>query len=192
MYGIRCCVCIRDANAASQGIQPFVRAAPDASHCVVQDEYRLNPAFRSVETSKCSAIRYVVVGTADAFHTDHIASRCRRERLPMLGHAQIRIPAEIKPAPPEPVDLVYLRPLGDFRQYESRLMGAAARFRERIRVTKVRPGELSRFTRERVFVSKTVPTIVLIRHGEVIAEAVGDLPARELEIVLGSAAPPVH
>ena len=105
----------------------------------------------------------------------------------MLGNAQIRIPAEI-----EPIDLIYVRPLGDFRQYETRLLGVAAQFRDRVRFTKVRPGELSRFTRERVFISKTVPTIVLIRDGEVVAEAVGDVPARELELVLDSAARPAH
>lgn len=104
----------------------------------------------------------------------------------MLSSVQLRI----EPAPDlglQQVDLVYVRPLGDFRQYESRLLGVADRFRERIRVTKVRAAELSRFTRERVFISKTVPTIVLLRDGEVVAQAVGDLPARELELVLSTA-----
>jgi len=95
----------------------------------------------------------------------------------MRSSAQILISAE-------PVDLIYVRALGDFRRYETRLLEVAGRFRDHVRVTKIRAGELSRFTRERVFISKTVPTIVLIRDGRVVAQAVGDLPAHELERVL--------
>ncbi len=108
----------------------------------------------------------------------------------MLNSALIRASAGIDPAPelgPQQVDLVYVRPLGDFRQYEARLLAVVGRFRERIRFTKLRAGELFRFTRERVFLSKTVPNIVLVRRGEVLAEAVGDLPARELEQIVRSA-----
>ncbi len=109
----------------------------------------------------------------------------------MHSNAQIRIPSAIHAASDhgsQQVDLVYVRALGDFRQYETRLLEVVARFRDRIRFIKARAGELSRFTRERVFVSKTVPNIVLLRCGEVVAQAVGDLPARELEQVVRSAA----
>jgi hypothetical protein len=108
----------------------------------------------------------------------------------MLSNAQVSIPATIDPAPDrglQQVDLVYVRPLGDFRQYEARLLAVIGRFGECIRFTKARAGELSRFTRERVFLSKTVPNIVLLRSGDVVAQAVGDLPARELELIVRSA-----
>ncbi len=108
----------------------------------------------------------------------------------MHSSAQMRASAEIDPAPEsglQRVDVLYVRALGDFRQYEARLLGVVDRFRERIRFTKLRAGELFRFTRERVFLSKTVPNIVLVRRGEVLAQAVGDLPARELEQVVRSA-----
>ncbi len=114
----------------------------------------------------------------------------QKEDPPMLNSALIRASAGIDPAPElglQQVDLVYVRPLGDFRQYEARLLAVVGRFRERIRFTKLRAGELFRFTRERVFLSKTVPNIVLVRRGEVVAQAVGDLPARELEQVVRSA-----
>ena len=47
--------------------------------------------------------------------------------------------------------------------------------------------ELSRFTDEAVFTSPTVPTVVLVRRGEVIAQAVGDLPASELTRLVAGA-----
>jgi hypothetical protein len=108
----------------------------------------------------------------------------------MRSNAQLRIFAGVTPVHDHglpQLDLVYIRPLGDFREYEQRLAGVARRFGERIRLTIARAGELSRFTRTRVFLSKAVPTIVLVRGGEVVAQAVGDLPARELEWIMRDA-----
>jgi hypothetical protein len=99
--------------------------------------------------------------------------------------ARIRVPAPDHGQ--QPVDLIYLSPLGDFGRYETRLLALVGRFGDRIRFTRARAGELSRFTRERVFVSKTVPNIVLVRGGEIVAQAVGDLPASELEAVVQAA-----
>ena len=59
-----------------------------------------------------------------------------------------------------------------------------ARFGERIRFSKTTTGNVSRFTRERIFVSPMIPVLVVIRAGEVLAQAVGDLPAREIERLL--------
>jgi len=103
----------------------------------------------------------------------------------VLSNALTQIPA--LDDGPQQVDLIYVPSLGDLRRYETRLLAVVGRFRERIRFTKARAGELSRFTRERVFVSKTVPNIVLVRSGEVVAHAVGDLPATELEAVVRAA-----
>jgi hypothetical protein len=103
----------------------------------------------------------------------------------VLSNALTRIPAPDHGL--QQVDLIYVPSLGDLRRYETRLLAVVGRFRERIRFTKARAGELSRFTREHVFVSKTVPNIVLVRCGEVVAHAVGDLPATELEAVVRAA-----
>jgi hypothetical protein len=103
----------------------------------------------------------------------------------VLSNALIRIPTPDHGL--QQVDLIYVPSLGDFRRYETRLLAVVGRFRDRIRFTKVRAGELSRFTREHVFVSKTVPNIVLVRCGEVVAHAIGDLPATELEAVVRAA-----
>jgi hypothetical protein len=108
----------------------------------------------------------------------------------MPGSAEILISEGIEPTLDhrlQPIDLVYVRALGDFRQYEARLMTVVERFRERIRFTKLRAADLLRLTHERVFLSKSVPNIVLLRSGEVVAQAVGDLPKRELELVVRSA-----
>lgn len=108
----------------------------------------------------------------------------------MLRNAQTRIRAGIDPTPDhglQQVDLVCVCPRGDFREYETRLRGVVGRFRERIRFTKVRASELSRFTRELVFLSKTLPNIVLLRCGKVLAQAIGNLPTSELEGVVRSA-----
>lgn len=102
----------------------------------------------------------------------------------------LNVLARIRTAPEnglQPVDLIYLPPLGDFRRYESRLAAVAARFGGRVRFTRARAGELSRFTRAHVFVSRTAPNVVVIRGGEIVAHSVGDLPASELEAVLRAA-----
>lgn len=108
----------------------------------------------------------------------------------MLNSALIRASAGIDPAPElglQQIDLLYVCPLGDFHRHEARLLEVVDRFRDRLRFTRLRASELFRFTRERVFLSKSVPNILLIRRGEVIAQAIGDLPARELELIVRSA-----
>jgi hypothetical protein len=103
----------------------------------------------------------------------------------VLSNALIRIPASDRGL--QQVDLIYVPSLGDFRRYETRLLEVVGRFGERIRFTKARALELPRFTRERVFVSKTVPNLVLVRCGEIVAHAIGDLPAMELNAVVRAA-----
>ena len=103
----------------------------------------------------------------------------------MPGNAQLEMIAPRQGL--QRVDLIYLPPLGDFRRYEARLCSVADRFGERIRFMKARATELSGFTRARVFLSKIVPNIVVIRCGEVVANAVGELPATELAAILGAA-----
>jgi thioredoxin-like negative regulator of GroEL len=85
------------------------------------------------------------------------------------------------------IDLIYVRAFGDFRRYEARLLELVERCGGRVRFTKATAGELTRFTNDRVFSSTTVPTLVLVRDGAVVAEAVGDLPASELARVVHAA-----
>jgi hypothetical protein len=111
-----------------------------------------------------------------------------REGPAMSGNAQLEIIAPVEG--PQRVDLIYLPPLGDFRRYEARLRSVAGRFGERIRFTRARARELFPFMRAQVFLSKTVPNIVVVRSGAVVAHAVGELPARELEAILAAATRP--
>jgi hypothetical protein len=106
----------------------------------------------------------------------------------MSGDAQLEIIAPVEGL--QRVDLIYLPPLGDFRPYEARLRSVAGRFGERVRFTRARGSELLRFTRARIFLSRTVPNVVLVRSGAVVAQAVGELPARELEAILAAATRP--
>jgi hypothetical protein len=87
----------------------------------------------------------------------------------------------------EQVDLLYYRPLGPFHQYEARLVAAARNYADRIRVTKLRTDELAHLARCGAFVSPTRPTMALVRDGAVVAQAVGDLSARELDLLMRSA-----
>src|SRR5262249_55735761 len=98
---------------------------------------------------------------------------------PMLGYATFPDPVQI--------DLVYSRPLGSWSDYETRLLEVAGRFCARIHTTKLRPVELARRTRGQAFISSTLPSLVLLRGGEVIGQAIGDLPAREIHLLLDSA-----
>ena len=85
------------------------------------------------------------------------------------------------------IDLVYVRPFVAATAFEARLASIASRFANRLRLVKGSAIELSRFTDEAVFTSPTVPTVVLVRRGEVIAQAVGDLPASELTRLVAGA-----
>jgi hypothetical protein len=106
----------------------------------------------------------------------------------MPGSAQLEMTASGESVPR--VDLIYLPPLGDFRQYEARLRSVADRFDGRVRFTRTRARELFRFTRELVFLSRTLPNIVVVRCGAVVAHAIGELPAAELGAILGAATRP--
>jgi len=85
------------------------------------------------------------------------------------------------------IELVYVRPFGDHRAFEVRLHDVVRRFGLRVQVTSGPASELTRITNDRVFLSSTVPNVVLVRCGEVIAQAIGDLPARELDSLLRTA-----
>jgi hypothetical protein len=86
------------------------------------------------------------------------------------------------------IDVIYVRPLGDFRPFEARLLEVVRHAGEGVRLSQIRAAEIRRFTRERVFLSKTAPNLVLVRGGQVVGQAVGDLPARELERAMSLAA----
>jgi hypothetical protein len=85
------------------------------------------------------------------------------------------------------IDVVYVRPTGDHRVFEARVSEVTSRFGSRVVLTMGPASQLTRVTRERVLLSQMLPNIVVVRDGEVIAEAIGDLPVREIESLLGPA-----
>jgi hypothetical protein len=85
---------------------------------------------------------------------------------------------------PPRVDLIYLLPLGDWKAFEAALLSMASRFIGRVRLIRASRAKFGRFTSARVFLSNTVPNIIALREGEVVAHAVGALPMRELKAIM--------
>jgi hypothetical protein len=80
--------------------------------------------------------------------------------------------------------LIYLLPLGDWKAFEAALLSMASRFIGRVRLIRASRAKFGRFTSARVFLSNTVPNIIALREGEVVAHAVGALPMRELKAIM--------
>jgi hypothetical protein len=90
-------------------------------------------------------------------------------------------------ARPFSVDLIYLAPLGDWSAFEAALFSMVSRFVGRVRLVRATSTQLCRLTSARVFLSKAVPNIIVLRKGEVVAHAVGALPMTELKAILTGA-----
>jgi hypothetical protein len=90
---------------------------------------------------------------------------------------------------PQSLSLIYVRPQGlgpkrDFHAYEAQVLELAGRFVDRVIFRPAREAELARYTPERVFISKRLPTVVLIASGKVVAQGIGALPTCELQLLL--------
>jgi hypothetical protein len=81
------------------------------------------------------------------------------------------------------IELVYLCPSGEDRAFEARLARAIQRIAPQVRIA----NQLIGVTRDPVFLSPTLPNVVVVRDGEVVAQAIGELRQRELEDMLGAA-----
>jgi len=88
----------------------------------------------------------------------------------------------------EVVELLYYRPLGPFHDYELRLVRIAHHYADRVRLTKLRIADLARLGRSGAFISPTRPTMALVKNGAVVAQAIGDLSSREIDLLVRSAA----
>lgn len=82
------------------------------------------------------------------------------------------------------IDIVYVKPVGNHRVFESRFHDVVKRYDSFVHVL-VGAGELALLTREAVFVSNTQPNVVVIRDGEVVAHGIGELSMREIERLIG-------
>jgi len=81
-------------------------------------------------------------------------------------------------ADPTAIHLLCIRPQGDFERFDARLAILAARYTD-VRITYV---PLARAAHA------VLPSVVLVRGGEIVGEAIGDLPLRELDEVVRAAA----
>jgi thioredoxin-like negative regulator of GroEL len=84
---------------------------------------------------------------------------------------------------PPRVDLVYFRPLsGSCTALDEKLFDLAAEHRGRIRLAvKHCDGPEQLFG---CWISGTVPTVLFVRGGRVVAQMLGDLPRAEIEALL--------
>ena len=84
--------------------------------------------------------------------------------------------------------LLYFCPSDRFPSFETHLLECAAQAGP-IEIERLaHPAALARRARFAAFVSPVLPTVVLLRDNELIAQAVGNLPRYELRILLGRAA----
>ncbi len=78
------------------------------------------------------------------------------------------------------LDVVCIRPPGPFKAFDDRLTQQALHFARFIRVPIVRSWDFAAQHDWVGFVSRSVPTVLLVRAGRVIVKSVGDLPNLEL------------
>jgi hypothetical protein len=86
------------------------------------------------------------------------------------------------------IDLVCIRPAGPFKAFDDRLTQVASRFVRHVRVTIVRSWDYAARHDWLGFVSRTVPTILLVRAGRVVGKTVGCVPDRELRELIWAVA----
>lgn len=77
--------------------------------------------------------------------------------------------------------LICLRPIGAFQAFDERLTRMALRFTRFLRVTILRSWDFAAQQDWVGFMSATVPTVLLVRAGQIVSKSVGDLPTIELE-----------
>ncbi len=86
------------------------------------------------------------------------------------------------------IRMVCIRPPGPFKAFDERLTQVASRFARFVRVTIIRSWDFAAQHDWVGFVSRSVPTVFLVRGGRIIAKSVGDLPNAELrELIYGVA-----
>ena len=91
------------------------------------------------------------------------------------------MPLALKPMPARPL-VLYSRPEGDFAEQDGHVASIRRDQRRELDVLTCSPSEATR--RLRTWVSSTVPTILILRRGEIVGCAVGRLPRRELETLI--------
>jgi hypothetical protein len=130
---------------------------------------RRSRARRGVRAQPPTENRAIGVGAQDAY------------RRPQMSVSAIAEPTR------DTVELLYYRPLGPFHDYEIRLARIAHHYADRVRLTKLRVADLARLGRTGAFISPTRPTMALVRGGAVVAQAIGDLSSREIDLLVRGA-----
>jgi hypothetical protein len=85
-----------------------------------------------------------------------------------------------------PITLLYVRPLaGDYLDLDAKLLEVAERYAPMVRLLTLTPAEAGRVLARRAWHTRRAPSVVVLRHGQVVGEAMGSLlPARELDRVV--------
>jgi hypothetical protein len=85
------------------------------------------------------------------------------------------------------LQLVCIRPPGAFKAFDDRVTLIATRLVKRVRVTILRAWEAGTQADWLGFVSATVPTVLVLRAGQIVAKCVGDVPHSEIDALLSGA-----
>lgn len=86
------------------------------------------------------------------------------------------------------IHAICVRPVGPFERFDQRLTTIATRFARILRVTIIRSWDFAASHDWSGFVSRSVPTVLMVKAGRVVAKCVGDLHLIDLESLLRSAA----
>ena len=97
------------------------------------------------------------------------------------------VPADLLETNDGRIRMVCIRPPGPFKDFDERLTSFATRFARLVRVTIVRSWDFAAQHDWVGFVSRSVPTVLLVRAGQIIGKSVGDLPNAELRELLHAA-----
>ena len=98
------------------------------------------------------------------------------------------LPADLLETDDGRIRIVCIRPPGPFKAFDERLTQLSSRFARFVRVTIVRSWDFAAEHDWVGFVSRSVPTVFLVRAGRIIAKSVGDLPNAELCALVHGAA----
>jgi hypothetical protein len=79
---------------------------------------------------------------------------------------------------------ICVRPVGPFQRFDDHLTTIATRFARVLRVTIVRSWDFAAHHDWSGFVSRSVPTVLLVRAGRVVGTCVGEIQRMDVEALL--------
>jgi hypothetical protein len=95
-----------------------------------------------------------------------------------------QIPADLLRDDDGRLHAICVRPLGTYQRFDDHLTAIAARFARVLRVTIIRSWDFAAQHDWSGFVSRSVPTVLLVRAGRVVGTCVGEIQRMDVEAFL--------